>query len=63
MYEFWNKFGLLIFIIGVAGIWGNYSLEGIGWIYLSVMTIGILLYLMPRNYYEKKLKNGDLKNE
>lgn len=54
MYEFWIKIGLLMFIIGVAGLWGNYSLEGIRWIYLGMMLIGTLLNLMPKNYYEKR---------
>jgi hypothetical protein len=43
-----------MFIIGVAGLWGNYSLEGIRWIYLGMMLIGTLLNLMPKNYYEKR---------
>jgi hypothetical protein len=63
MYEFWNKFGLLLFIIGVAGLWGNYSLEGIRWIYLMMMIIGTLLNLMPRDYYGKKNLKNNIKGQ
>jgi hypothetical protein len=60
VYEFWNKLGLLLFIIGVAGLWGNYSIEGIRLFYGLMLIIGTLLNLMPKECYENinvKIKN------
>jgi hypothetical protein len=54
MIDFWHRFGLLVFIIGVAGLWGNYSLEGIRWIYTLMLAIGGLLNLMPDDYFGTK---------
>ena len=53
---FWNKLGLLFFIIAVAGLWGNYSIESVRWIYGGLLAIGILLNLMPSQYYQKRNK-------
>ena len=54
MVEFWNKFGLLLFIIGVAGLWGNYSSENFRWLYGTILIVGALLNLMPQEYYRKR---------
>lgn len=54
--DFWHRVGLLLFIIGVAGLWGSYSIEGIRWLYACLLAIGSLLYIMPDSYYGRKDK-------
>jgi drug/metabolite transporter (DMT)-like permease len=62
MFEFWNKTGLLLFIIGITGITGEYP-DGIKWISGCVLIIGIFLNLMPSQYYQKNKEKGGEKNE
>lgn len=58
MIDFWHRVGLLLFIIGVAGLWENYSEEYIKLFSALVLIIGTLLNLMPDSYFGlKKEKN------
>lgn len=53
--HFWNKVGLLLFIIGMVGmipIGDNKYL----WLFPLLAAIGGILYLMPEKYYEKNKK-------
>lgn len=55
MYETWNRIGLLLFIIGITSY---FNWAGDTWLFefftMGVAMIGALLFIMPKNYYEKK---------
>jgi hypothetical protein len=52
-FDFWNKVGLLLFIIGAMGIFTRDKSENILWIYPIIWAIGMVLYLIPEQYYAK----------
>lgn len=54
MNESWSRVGLLLFIIGTAGWFTDFSVIGLRWIYPILFSIGTILYIMPAEYYGKR---------
>jgi hypothetical protein len=45
MSEFWNRVGLLLFIIGTLGWFTDFSVISLRWVYLFLLAIGTILYI------------------
>jgi hypothetical protein len=58
---FWEKVGLLLFILATIGWFTDFSVLNLRWAYLPMIAIGVLLYIAPAEYYALKGKKGNEK--